>query len=93
MTPAEKLAARLRESPPVELVREDGTAICHMAKIRKQLGLTQSDVAAVTGLSFSYICHLEQGRRWPTLLLAARLARFYGKKIEELWELPPEVQE
>ena len=91
MTPAAKLAERLRKSPPI-LAQEDGLLTCHMAEVRKQLGLTQADVAQAVGISLTYICYLELGRRWPALPLAARLARFYGKKIEELWELPPEVQ-
>ena len=93
MTPAEKLAAKLRESPPVEAGGHNGAAICCMAEIREQLGLKQVDVAGAVGISGGYLSFLESGQRWPPLLLAVKLARFYGKKIEELWELPPEVQE
>ena len=92
MTPAEKLAAKLRKNPHVAPLAADRAAICHLVEARNQLGLTQADVAKAVGISVGYICYMENGLRLPTLLLAVKLARFYGKKVEELWELPPEVQ-
>lgn len=44
------------------------------AKLRKERGLTQEQLAEISGLSQQYISGLEQGRRNPTIVTVHELA-------------------
>jgi len=43
--------------------------------IRTEAGLSVSALAAASGISPSYVCDLESGRRKPSLALASKLAK------------------
>jgi DNA-binding transcriptional regulator YiaG len=43
--------------------------------LRKSLNLKQSEFAAQLGISEAYVGHMEQGRRRPSLKLAAKMER------------------
>ena len=45
------------------------------ARLRKQRGLTQEQLAEISGLSQQYISGLEQGRRNPTIVTVYELAQ------------------
>ncbi len=58
-----------------------------LRELREKEGLTQEDLAARVGVSRQTIISLERGRYNPSLLLAYKLARVFGLKIEEVFLL------
>ena len=56
-----------------------------LAEMRQIRGLTQQELGDWVGVSRQTIVSLEKGRYNPSLLLAHRLAVFFGKTIEELF--------
>ena len=63
------------------------TFIANIAHARKDLKMTQEELAAKVDVTRQTIIALEQGRYNPSLLLAYRITRALGKKrIEDLFE-------
>lgn len=50
----------------------------NFARLRREKGLTQEDVAARSGFSQQYISSLERGRRNPTVITLYELAQALG---------------
>lgn len=59
-----------------------------MRVLRAERDWTQAELAALTGVSRQAIVAVENGKYEPALPLAFRIARAFGKNIEEvfLWE-------
>lgn len=53
--------------------------------LRVEKGLKQSDLAKLMDVKQSAIAMIENGQRVPSLELAFKIAKFYGKKIEEIF--------
>lgn len=49
--------------------------------------ITQEELAARIGVTRKTINTIENGRFVPSTILAIRMARFFGIKVEELFEL------
>jgi len=47
----------------------------NVKRVRKQLGLTQAELAEKAGISSGYICDIERSRRWPSAEIIAILAK------------------
>ena len=56
-----------------------------LEEFRKQRGIRQEELAAAMEVSRQTIGSLENGRYNPSILLAFRLARYFGVTIEELF--------
>lgn len=56
-----------------------------LEEIRKQRGIKQEDLAASLEVSRQTIGSLENGRYNPSILLAFKIARFFGMSIEEIF--------
>jgi putative transcriptional regulator len=56
-----------------------------MAELRARHGITQEELAKVTGVRRETIVHLERGRYNPSLLLAHRIALALQSKIDEVF--------
>ena len=56
-----------------------------LEEIRKQRGIKQEELAAALEVSRQTIGSLENGRYNPSILLAFRIARFFGMSIEEIF--------
>lgn len=84
MTPAEKLAAAKRSTGDVTAKRAGVPFVCRLEVVRAQLGLTQTEVADAIGMNVVFYGNIERGKS-ITLTTAIRIARFYGKPVEELW--------
>ena len=56
----------------------------NVQRIRKKKGLTQEQLAEISGFSQQYISGLEQGRRNPTLVTLYELASALGVSHLEL---------
>ena len=53
--------------------------------IRKEQGILQEEVAKAMGVSRQTISSLENGRYNPSILLAHKIAKFFGMTIEEVF--------
>ena len=53
--------------------------------IRKERGIRQEEFAKALGVSRQTISSLENGRYNPSILLAHRIAKFFGTTIEEVF--------
>ena len=53
--------------------------------IRKERGIRQEDFARAMGVSRQTISSLENGRYNPSILLAMKLARYFGVTVEEMF--------
>ncbi len=62
-------------------------------EIRNVKGIRQDDLAKQMGVSRQTISSLENGRYNPSILLAHKIAKFFGMTIEEVFifeDLPEE---
>ena len=53
--------------------------------IRKERGILQEDMAKAMGVSRQTISSLENGRYNPSILLAYKIAKYFGLTIEEVF--------
>ena len=56
-----------------------------LEELRKQRGVKQEELAAALEVSRQTIGSLENGRYNPSILLAFKIARYFGKNIEEIF--------
>lgn len=56
-----------------------------LEEIRKKRGMKQEELAAALEVSRQTIGSLENGRYNPSILLAFKIARFFGMSIEEIF--------
>ena len=54
-------------------------------QIRKERGILQEEFAKVLGVSRQTISSLENGRYNPSILLAHKIAKFFGMAIEDVF--------
>ena len=63
-----------------------------LEEFRKQRGIKQEELAAALEVSRQTISSLESGRYNPSILLAYKIARFFGTSIEEIFIYEEEIQ-
>ena len=92
MSEAEALAAAMNLSKRTRTGSERrlGALECRLREVREALLLPIWAVAKATGVDGSTISRVERGSD-PVLSAAMRLAKFYGKSIEELWTIATET--
>lgn len=56
-----------------------------LEEIRKQRGIKQEDLASALEVSRQTIGSLENGRYNPSILLAFKIARYFGMSIEDIF--------
>ena len=54
-------------------------------EIRKEKGIRQEEFAKVLGVSRQTISSLENGRYNPSILLAYKIAKYFGMTIDEVF--------
>ena len=54
-------------------------------EIRKEQGILQDEMAKALGVSRQTISSLENGRYNPSILLAYKIAKYFGMTIEEVF--------
>jgi putative transcriptional regulator len=72
------------------VVRDDraaGEAGARIRARRKELGLTQAELAQSVGVSRQTVITLETGDYAPSVYLALRVARTLAVTIEDLWRV------
>ena len=61
-------------------------------QIRKERGVLQDELANTLGVSRQTISSLENGRYNPSILLAYKIATYFGMSIEEIFIFDEEAQ-
>ena len=61
-------------------------------EIRKERGILQEDFAKSMGVSRQTISSLENGRYNPSIMLAYKIAKYFGMTIEEVFIFEEENQ-
>jgi putative transcriptional regulator len=56
-----------------------------LEEIRKQKGIKQEELADAMGVSRQTISSLENGRYNPSVILAIKLARYFGLNVEDIF--------
>ena len=64
-----------------------------LEEIRKERGIKQEELADAMGVSRQTISSLENGRYNPSVILAIKLARYFGTNVEELFLYEEEEHE
>ena len=54
-------------------------------ELRKQKNVTQEDFAKEVEVSRQTVVAIEKGNYIPSLLLGFKIAKFFGKKVEEVF--------
>lgn len=62
-------------------------------EIRKARGIRQEDFAKSMGVSRQTISSLENGRYSPSILLAYKIAKYFGMTIEDVFIFEEEVSQ
>lgn len=57
----------------------------NLEKLRKERGVKQEELAASLGVSRQTIISLEKGRYNPSILLAFKIARYFDRRIEDIF--------
>lgn len=65
----------------------------HIEAIRKERNIRQEEFARALGVSRQTISSLENGRYNPSILLAHKIARYFGMTIEEVFIFEEEQEE
>jgi putative transcriptional regulator len=52
---------------------------------RKELGLTQEELAKEVEISRAYLVNIEKGKYTPSLQVAQKLSMILGKSVDELF--------
>jgi DNA-binding XRE family transcriptional regulator len=83
MTPAERLAKKRTKSklPKGRQPVHD----CKLAELRLELGLSLKAVGEAIGMTQAGLWNIEHGTD-PMLTTARKLAKFYGKTIDDIWK-------
>ena len=63
-----------------------------LEELRKQRGIKQEELAAELEVSRQTIGSLENGRYNPSILLAFKIARYFGVGIEEIFIYEEELK-
>ena len=56
-----------------------------LRELREEKGLTQEELAKALGVTRQTIIAIERGKYDPSLKLAFRIARFFGRGIEDIF--------
>ena len=71
----------------------EGTVKNRLEEIRKQRGIRQEELAEAMGVSRQTISSLENGIYNPSVILAIKLARYFGTKVEDIFIYEEEQNE
>lgn len=63
-----------------------------LEELRKERGMKQEELAEALEVSRQTIGSLENGRYHPSIILAFKIARYFNKKIEEIFIYEEEIQ-
>lgn len=78
-------ADRLRPAPEPS----DPPLHNRMAVLRAERGITRRQLAEAVGVHYQTVGYLERGEYSPSLLLALRIAEFFGIPVEQVFSVRP----
>ena len=81
---AEKLGRGAEEAIPAEVVKRLVEGESPVKVWREHRRLTQEDLGEQVGLSGSYLCQIESGKRDGTVRVYVALARVLGVDVDDL---------
>lgn len=55
-------------------------------EIRKERGVTQEELANAVGVTRQTVIAIEKGNYTPSLLLGLKIAKYFNKKVEEVFK-------
>lgn len=55
-------------------------------EIRKEKGVTQEELANAIGVTRQTVIAIEKGNYIPSLLLGLKIAKYFNKKVEEVFK-------
>ncbi len=58
-----------------------------MKELREKRGMTQEELARALGVTRQTIIAIEKGKYDPSLKLALKIARFFGVRVEDVFEV------
>ena len=64
----------------------------HVKKYRSELGINQTELGKLAGVSRQTISLIERGDYSPSVTLALKLAKICGVKVEDLFEYEEDVE-
>lgn len=64
---------------------EKETVFNNIHMLRRQKGDTQEQLANAVGISRQTVSAIEKGNYTPSVLLALKLAKYFGLKVEEIF--------
>lgn len=59
----------------------------HVYKLRVERDITQEYLAKAVGVTRQTIIAVEKGNYTPSVLLALKIARYFGKSVEEVFQV------
>ncbi len=65
----------------------EGTVENGIERLRRERGLTQEALAEAVGVTRQTVIALEKGNYVPSVLLALRIARCFGRPVEEIFKV------
>jgi len=63
-----------------------------LEELRKQRGIKQEELAEILDVSRQTIGSLENGRYNPSIILAIKIARFFGMAVEDIFLYEEDAQ-
>jgi len=61
--------------------------VVRLREVRARYGVSQEELAKAVGVTRQAIIAIEKGRCIPSLPLALKIARFFGLKVEDIFQL------
>ena len=61
--------------------------IVRLREVRARYGVSQEELARSIGVTRQTIIAIEKGRYLPSLPLALKIARFFGLRVEDVFQL------
>ncbi len=58
----------------------------HVYDLRIKAGVTQEQLAKAVGVTRQTVIAIEKGNYTPSVLLALKLAKFFKKRVEDIFE-------
>ena len=58
-----------------------------VCELRRDKGVTQCDLADAVGVTRQTIIAIEKGNYVPSVLLALKISRYFGKSLEKIFSL------